>query len=184
MQQTSSKSLPLGAASHGRRRFLRLAAATGGMAALAGCGFALRGTADLPFSTLYIGAADTSELGAQLRRYVRNTTNTRIVEDSKAAEAQLQILQETRERSILSLDASGRVREFELRYLFAFRVHDGKGQDYIPPTTIALKRDLTFSDANTLAKDSEANLLYRDMQNEAVQQVLRRMAAVESKQPS
>ena len=160
------------------------AAASGGLALLAGCGFALRGTADLPFSTLYIGTADTSELGAQLRRYVRNTTNTRIVEDPKTAEAQLQILQETRERSILSLDASGRVREFELRYLFAFRVHDGKGQDYIPPTTIALKRDLTFSDANILAKDSEANLLYRDMQNETVQQVLRRMAAVESKQPS
>ncbi|ODS68555.1 MAG: hypothetical protein ABS43_27955 [Bordetella sp. SCN 67-23] len=167
-----------------RRRMLLQAAASGGLALLAGCGFALRGTADLPFSTLYIGAADTSELGAQLRRYVRNTTNTRIVEDPKTAEAQLQILQETRERSILSLDASGRVREFELRYLFAFRVHDGKGQDYIPPTTIALKRDLTFSDANTLAKDSEANLLYRDMQNETVQQVLRRMAAVETKQPS
>ena len=167
-----------------RRRLLLQAAASGGLALLAGCGFALRGTADLPFSTLYIGAADTSELGAQLRRYVRNTTNTRIVEDPKTAEAQLQILQETRERSILSLDASGRVREFELRYLFAFRVHDGKGQDYIPPTTIALKRDLTFSDANTLAKDSEANLLYRDMQNETVQQVLRRMAAVETKQPS
>ncbi|MPS26793.1 LPS assembly lipoprotein LptE [Pigmentiphaga sp.] len=167
-----------------RRRLLLQAAASGGLALLAGCGFALRGTADLPFSTLYIGASDTSELGAQLRRYVRNTTNTRIVEDPKAAQAQLQILQETRERSILSLDASGRVREFELRYLFAFRVHDGKGQDYIPPTTIALKRDLTFSDANTLAKDSETNLLYRDMQNETVQQVLRRMAAVESKQPS
>jgi len=167
-----------------RRRLLLQAAAGGGLALLAGCGFALRGTADLPFSTLYIGAADTSELGAQLRRYVRNTTNTQVVEDPKAAQAQLQILQESRERSILSLDASGRVREFELRYLFAFRVHDGKGQDYIPPTTIALKRDLTFSDANTLAKDSEANLLYRDMQNEAVQQVLRRMAAVESKQPS
>ncbi len=167
-----------------RRRFLRLAAGAGGLTMLAACGFALRGTADLPFSTLYVAANDTSELGAQLRRYVRNTTNTRIVEDPKAAEAQLQILQETRERSILSLDATGRVREFELRYLFAFRVHDGKGQDYIPPTTIALKRDLTFSDATTLAKDYEANLLYRDMQNEAIQQVLRRMAAVESKTPS
>jgi len=167
-----------------RRRLLLQAAGAAGLGLLGGCGFALRGTANLPFSTLYIGASETSELGAQLRRYVRSTTNTQIVEDPKAAQAQLQILQETQERSILSLDATGRVREFELRYLFAFRVHDGKGQDYIPPTTIALKRDLTFSDSNVLAKDFEAGLLYRDMQNEAIQQLLRRMAAVDTKQPS
>ena len=42
-----------------------------------------------------------------------------------------------------------------------------------------LKRDLTFNDAATLAKESEANLLYRDMQMEVIQQLLRRMAAVE-----
>ncbi|VCU72536.1 LPS-assembly lipoprotein LptE precursor [Pigmentiphaga humi] len=160
-----------------RRRFLRAAAGAGGLALLTGCGFALRGTANLPFSTLYIGASDTSEMGAQLRRYVRNTTNTQVVEDPRQAQAQLQILSETRERSILTLDAAGRVREYELRYLLSFRVQ-GNGREYIPDTTIALKRDITFADANTLAKDSEANLLYRDMQNEAVQQVLRRMAAI------
>lgn len=165
----------------GRRRFLHLCGATGSALLLAGCGFALRGAAQLPFSTLYIGATETSELGAQLRRYVRNTTNTKVVEDPREAEAQLQVLQQTRERSILSLDASGRVREFELRYLFGFQVHDGKGREFIPPTTITLKRDLSFNDSNTLAKDSEAELLYRDMQNEVIHQLLRRMSAIEVK---
>jgi LPS-assembly lipoprotein len=169
----------LGVPAPGRRRALRALGAVGVLAALGGCGFALRGTADLPFKTLYVNLEDTSELGAQLRRYVRTTTSTQIVEDSKAAEAQLQVLSDTRERSVLSLDASGRVREFELRYLFTFRLHNGRGYEFIQPTTIMLKRDLTFNDAATLAKESEANLLYRDMQMEVIQQLLRRMAAVE-----
>lgn len=158
-----------------RRQCLRAAGAAG-LALLGGCGFALRGTATLPFKTLYIGLSDTNELGAQLRRYIRSTTDTQVVEDPRQAQAQLQVLQEVRERSILSLDASGRVREFELRYLFTFRVHDGKDHEFIAPTTITLKRDLTFNDSATLAKDNEAALLYRDMQNEVIQQLLRRMS--------
>lgn len=176
MQIRHLRSTPGGA----RRNFLRLMAAGGTLGLLAGCGFALRGTANLNFSTLYIGLDDKSELGAQLRRYVRNTTNTQVVEDPKQAQAQLQVLSDSRERSILSLDASGRVREYELRYLFTFRLHDGKGREFIPPTTITLKRDLTFNDAATLAKDQEATLLYRDMQSELIQQLLRRMSAVET----
>jgi LPS-assembly lipoprotein len=156
---------------------LRGALVVGGLVLLSGCGFQLRGTATLPFKSLYIGISDTTELGATMRRQVRNTTNTIVVDDPHQAEAQLQVLRESRERSILSLDAAGRVREFELRYTFVFRVQDGKGYDFVPPSTIALKRDLTFNDSETLAKDTEANLLYRDMQMEVVQQALRRMAA-------
>ena len=178
MAQGACGGMPDGPAP-GRRRALEGAGAAGGKVLVGGCGFALRGTADLPFKTLFVNLEDTPELGAQLRRYVRTTTSTQIVEDPKAAEAQLQVLSDTRERSVLSLDASGRVREFELRYLFTFRLHDGKGYEFIRPTTIMLKRDLTFNDAATLAKESEANLLYRDMQMEVIQQLLRRMAAVE-----
>ena len=140
----------------GRRRALQALGAVGMMALLGGCGFALRGTADLPFKTLYVNLEDTSDLGAQLRQLCIQCCSL-----------------------LLPLDASGRVREFELRYLFTFRLHNGKGYEFIRPTTIMLKRDLTFNDAATLAKESEANLLYRDMQMEVIQQLLRRMAAVE-----
>ena len=167
------------APSGARRNFLQISAAAGMLGLLAGCGFALRSTIHMKFSTLYIGLDEKSELGAQLRRYVRDVTDTRVVDNPKEAQAILQVLSDSRERSILSLDASGRVREFELRYLFTFRLHDGKGRDLIPPTTITLRRDLTFNDAATLAKEQEANLLYRDMQAELIQQLLRRMAAVE-----
>jgi len=69
------------------------------------------------------------------------------------------------------------VREFELRYRFVFRVHDTKGRDFLPQNEIVLKRDYTFGDSVLLAKEQEEVLLYRDMQNDLVQQIMLRLAA-------
>ncbi|MCZ7653333.1 MAG: LPS assembly lipoprotein LptE [Rhodocyclaceae bacterium] len=93
------------------------------------------------------------------------------------AQAVFTVLGEAREKHILSLSATGRVREFQLRYRLAYRVHDLKGREFIPPTEIVLVRDISFADERVLAKEQEEGLLYRDMQNDMVQQVLRRMAA-------
>jgi len=78
---------------------------------------------------------------------------------------------------VRSLTAQGRVREFQLRYRVGFRMHDGKGGDYIPQTQIALTRDITFNDSDVLAKEAEEQLLFRDMQTDMVQQIMRRLAS-------
>jgi LPS-assembly lipoprotein len=77
----------------------------------------------------------------------------------------------------LSLTGTGAVSEFRLRYLVTFRLHDRKGGDYVPASTIELTRDVTFNDAEVLAKDTEEQLLYRDMQSDMVQQIMQRLAA-------
>jgi LPS-assembly lipoprotein len=68
------------------------------------------------------------------------------------------------------------VREYNLLYSFRFRVRDKDGKEILEPVTIQLKRNLTFNEAQALAKESEEALLYRDMQSDLVQQVLRRLA--------
>jgi len=83
----------------------------------------------------------------------------------------------TREKEILSLTAAGRVREFRLRYRVGFRLHDAKGNDYVPQSSLELTRDVSFNDTQVLAKEAEEQLLFRDMQNDMVQQILRRLAA-------
>jgi LPS-assembly lipoprotein len=143
---------------------------------LAGCGFHLRGTADVPFETLYLPNAD-SGIALDLRRYVQAGTRARVVDDPKRAEAILAFTEENREKNILSLTGAGRVSEFQLKYRVGFRVHDGKGGDYVPLTSIALTRDITFSDTDVLAKEAEEQLLFRDMQSDMVQQIMRRLAA-------
>jgi LPS-assembly lipoprotein len=143
---------------------------------LAGCGFRLRGTAELPFQSLYVPNAD-SGIALDLKRNLQAGTQARVVDDAKQAEAILVFTEENRQKEILSLTAQGRVREFQLRYRVGFRVHDGKGADYVPHSTVLLTRDIAFNDTDVLAKEAEEQLLFRDMQSDMVQQIMRRLAA-------
>ena len=148
---------------------------------LAGCGFRLRGTADVPFETLYLPGA-TSGIALDLKRYIQAGTNARVVDAPAKADAIMQFTEETRQKEVLSLTGTGKVREFQLRYRVGFRVHDGKGVDYVPQSTIQLLRDVTFNDTEILAKEQEEQLLFRDMQTDMVQQIQRRLAAAKRQQ--
>jgi LPS-assembly lipoprotein len=143
----------------------------------ASCGFQLRGQARLPFETLYVSVPEISQLGTELKRNLIAGTRTKLVNDPAQAQAILSVSAEDRSKTILSFDTSGRVREFQLRYRLSFRVHDAKGRDYLPQSQIQLTRDISFNDAQVLAKESEELLLYRDMQSDMVQQILRRLSA-------
>jgi LPS-assembly lipoprotein len=162
----------------GRRSALQKIALTPFLLVTAGCGFRLRGTADLPFSSVYVPGA-TGGIALDLARNIQAGTNAKVVADPKEADAILQFTGETREKEILSLTGAGRVREFRLRYRVGFRLHDGKGNDYVPQNTLELTRDVTFNDAEVLAKETEEQLLFRDMQADMVQQIMRRLAAAQ-----
>ena len=153
------------------------AAVAGVMAALlAGCGFHLRGQAQLPFETLYIPGGNP--LVVELKRNVVAASKTRLVDSPGDAQAVLGFTEELRDKVILSFNTAGRVSEYRLRYRVGFRVTDPKGgQVYLPTSEILLTRDVSYSDAQVLAKETEEALLYRDMQSDMVQQILRRLVA-------
>jgi LPS-assembly lipoprotein len=46
-----------------------------------------------------------------------------------------------------------------------------------PASTITLRREVTFSDDLVLSKEAEEALLWRDIQSDLVQQLMRRLAA-------
>ena len=149
---------------------------------VAGCGFRLRGTADVPFETLYLPASGGG-IALDLKRNIQAGTNAKVVDDPKVADAFLQFTEEVREKEILSLTATGRVREFKLRYRVGFRVHDNKGGDYVPQTRLELSRDISFNDSEVLAKEAEEQLLFRDMQGDMVQQIMRRLGSAQKPKP-
>ncbi len=143
---------------------------------LAACGFHLRGQAQLPFETLYIRG--NNPLVVELKRNVAAASKTRLVDGPGDAQAVLGFTQELRDKIILSFSAAGRVSEYQLRYRVGFRVTDPKGvQVYLPTIEILLTRDMAYSDAQVLAKETEEALLYRDMQSDMVQQIMRRLVA-------
>jgi len=155
---------------------MRLALAAALFLSLAACGFELRGSARLPFETIYVPSA-TGGIALDLKRTIQAGTSTRVLDSPKDAQALLEFLEERREKEILSLTGAGRVREFSLHYHVRYRVHDGKGRQYIAPTTLAQVRNIFYSDSVILAKESEEQLLYRDMQTDMVQQIMRQLAA-------
>jgi LPS-assembly lipoprotein len=156
---------------------LGLAALVVTLTTVSGCGFKLRGASELPFKSLYLQANDSSALTQELRRVLR-ANGVSVLADNKAAEVQLTVLNEVRQRNILSFSSTGRIREVQLRYLTSVQVLGKNGLFLMPPSEIALQRDVTYSDDQVLAKESEELLLYRDMQSDVVQQLMRRLAAI------
>ncbi len=150
---------------------------------LGGCGFQLRGSYTLPFDTLFIGIPEISELHAQIRRNVEAGSSTRIVPTSKDAAAVLSVVGDQPQKNILSLDATGRVREFQLVRTFTFRINDAKGGEMLPTSQIVIRRDISFNDAQVLSKEAEEQLLWRDIQSDLVQQLVRRLAAAKPAAP-
>ena len=154
-------------------------------AVLAGCGFHLRGTlsGNLPYKTMHIALPETAEVRIWLERYINAAGSTEIVDQSSQADATFQQLIDTRQKTILSVNAQGRVREYRLQLNYTFRVVNQKGQVLIPPNEINLMRDITFDDSNVLAKDLEEGLLWRDMNNDLVNQIMRRLSIIKPKNP-
>ncbi len=90
----------------------------------------------------------------------------------------IEIVGETRERDVLSVNAQGRAREFRLRLRVVFRVTDGKGRELLGPTPVVATRDLAMLEEQMLAREYEAEQLYGDMLFDVAQQMLRRIAAL------
>jgi len=159
-----------------RRPFL--AAVAVAALALGGCGFQLRGTQTLPIDTLFLALPANSQLGAEITRVVRASTNAIVVTDRKKAQAIFELLGESREREVLSINAQGRAREYQLRLSSSFRVIDPNGIELIAPTTLTARRDISFNESELLAKESEEGMLYRDMQSDLVRQMVKRLQGI------
>ena len=149
---------------------------------LSACGFQLRGSYSLPYESIYVGVPDVSVIGAGLKRQIR-ASGTRLADSAKDAQATFLQTAEAKEPIILSLSGAGRVREKRLRYRYGYRVVDDKGRDLIAPGVIELNRDISYADSDVLAKTQEEDLLWRDMESDLVQQLMRRLSMTKPSAP-
>ncbi len=73
-------------------------------------------------------------------------------------------------------NASGQVRELQLRLKVKFRLRTAAGVEMIPETEIQQQRDMSYNETLALSKEAEEALQYRNMQTDIVQQLLRRLS--------
>ena len=165
-----------------RRYCLTLLAASTPLG-VAGCGFALRKAPDFAFRSLFLSVAESSQLGTELKRSLESGGRVRVISDGRQidqADVILDVLLDQREKTVVAVNASGLVREFQLRIRFRFKLRSARGAELIAATEILQQRDISFNESAVLAKEAEQGLLYREMQGDIVQQIMRSLAAVAS----
>jgi len=138
--------------------------------ALASCGFHLRGEAKYAFETLYLNSPPAQPLTVELRRSLEGVGSAKLVPSPDQAQAILDITSVENNKQILSLSIGGKVAE----YLLTKRV---LGNDWLPTSELLVRRTYTYTDTEALAKEAQEQRLWREMQDDAVAQMVRRLQA-------
>jgi LPS-assembly lipoprotein len=144
---------------------------------LAACGFQLRGAATFAFASIYLNSAGSPAFNNEMRRALTGAGNATLSDNAATAQVVLDIPVIQDDKEVLSLSSGGAAREYQLIKRVSFRLHDKDGADWMPAGEIVIRRSFTFNESQVLARDLEEQRLQRDMQTDAIQQIMRRLQA-------
>lgn len=146
---------------------------------LTGCGFHLRGSTELPEELSEValqGTRPNGDLGIAVRNGFTRVGG-QLVDSTASARSVLVISQDSVSRRVLSVDSLGQANEYELAYTLGFRLDDTHGANRVVQQTINLRRQFRYDPNLTLAKADEEARLVREMRQDAVRQMVRRLKA-------
>ena len=145
---------------------------------LAGCGFQMRGDWQLPSAlqnTVMSGGGQ--RLYTYLQREFRAASASLERSPGQSGSARLMVLQDTMDKRVLSIDTRGKVIEYEIFYLFRFKVLDAEGRTIVKEQQINMVRDFPFAATEVIGSSNEENLLRDNMYKDMARQIMRRMQA-------
>lgn len=145
-----------------------------------GCGWHLRGQVTLPFNTLYVNMPVNNKVAADIRRMIAASTNVTVVSEAENADAILELLSSGRHREVVSLNMEGEAREYELTLNMTFRLVNADGEEFFPPTRFSASRNMYYNDDEYLSRSAEENVLYNEMQQDLISQLLNRLTTVQT----
>ncbi len=153
-------------------------------AVISACGFALRGSIDLPSSMqdLHLQAQDEgSDFAREMRRALASNGIT-VVETPEARHYRLGIGLERSQERVLSMNANARAGEYELSMSVPFQVASAEGV-LLGPEVVSIEKVYLTDPENAVAKAEESELIKREMRRELAQQILRRLQSAASSLP-
>jgi LPS-assembly lipoprotein len=160
-----------------QRRLALAALAVAAAASLAACGFHRRIPQTLNYERIALsGFADRSTMADEIRRALPSTAH--IAPNVLESQVVIEAIEDTQKTTVEASTAFGQVRELELHVKLRYRVLDPKGIELLPLADIERFRDMTYDEKDALAKDTEMKALYRDMQSDMANQLVRVLAAV------
>jgi len=158
-----------------RRALLRGALCLGAVGALSACGFKLRGDVTYTFQSIAINSTDAPVVVENLRKLLSRVTGLKVMDHPKDAQVTLDLNQMSDDKSVLSLTSGGRAREYVLTRVYVFRLYDKDGNEWMPLGEIETQRSYSYDDTQRLAREIQEQNLLQEMQQDAAQQILRRL---------
>ncbi|MDO8705202.1 MAG: LPS assembly lipoprotein LptE [Sulfuricaulis sp.] len=151
---------------------------------LVSCGFHLRGAGTVELSprlsSLRVNVEGNQLQNDPLLAAMKNVLRTQAdvqIEDS--GDAPLLVLYgEHSDSQVLSVSSTGKADEYLLKYEVSFRLIDKDNRLLSESQTVRIQRDHAFDRLNVLSKEREEQELRREMQRDAVQQILRRLSRI------
>lgn len=143
---------------------------------LYGCGFQLRGALDLSqeMSPVYLQHNTAFELGREIKSLLQ-TNKIAISEFANTANSRLILTKENRGQRVLSVDSSGRAKEYLLIYTVQFTIKIQQQEE--TQESITISRSLLFDPDAVLAASNESAVLYKDMLRDAARLILLKLQA-------
>jgi LPS-assembly lipoprotein len=146
---------------------------------LASCGFHLQGRQPLPpeFAYTYVDTKDEQTDFVQDLRKALLASKVNVIRTQGSSSATISVHEDALTERILSVSARNIPTEYELTYRVNFSVISG-GRTLIDKEEITATRDLSFDEAQLLAKEREQEILRAALARDLVALVMRRLAAL------
>lgn len=147
-------------------------------ATLAGCGFQLRGTAEIPpdLAPIYVQAAEGSAVRTALERRLELNSGA-LTRNAAEARLLVRVLGESRSTRVAAVDRGGKVIAQELHLRVRFDAANPDGSERLAAQSLDLVRTFENPDVEVLGKQQEADLIYEDLVDDAADRILLRLRA-------
>ncbi|MEI7950650.1 MAG: LPS assembly lipoprotein LptE [Gammaproteobacteria bacterium] len=145
---------------------------------LTSCGFALRGTAELPASLQPLHLDNVNDSTAMGRELMRTLVNNKVklTDTTGASIYSLALGAETNIERAISVNANARAGEYEIIMTVPFQLKRGNTAS-IPEQKLSLTKVYLADPENAVAKTEEALIIQNEMRQELSQLILRRLQA-------
>jgi LPS-assembly lipoprotein len=143
------------------------------------CGFHLRGAAPLPaeMSVTYIQGAGKFDSLNNAFRTALESHGARVTADRGEATAVLTILENKTDTTVMTVDLSGKVREYRLSQNIQFEVMTADGHMLVDRQSVMLNRVINFDRKALLGAEGERDMVRSELQRDVVHLAMLRIVA-------
>jgi len=148
---------------------------------LTACGFHLRGASSVVFDTLYVEGLQQGPTWTSLKQRLASqgvqVLDASTIENLPEGAVMIRVLADQHERVVTATTVGAQVRELTLKVRFDWQRFDDKRRTVGMPSIMVVDQAMSYSESQDLAKQSEEERVFRDLQSQLVSRVMRQLSS-------